>query len=301
MALTLTDCDWMIAAAERAGVHMVVGHAASFNPSIQTMRRMVASGETGRLGLMSATAYTDFLYRPRRPEELVTELGGGIIFNQVPHQVDAVRFLAGGMARSVRACAWVLDPKRPTEGCYAALIEFESGAAASLVYSGYDHFDSGDFFTSSAVEDPERYGKIRRDLAQVQTQEDETAWRVRTGYGGADSVPSKRAARGGMSLMQGELGSFLVTCERADLRMLPDGVGVYSTEGFRLVRPPKWRGIAGLGAVIDELYSAIFKQRPLVHHGRWGKASLEVCLAILESARSGQQVALQHQVVVVDE
>src|SRR5713226_2488176 len=32
MALTLEDCDRMIEATERAGVQMVVGHTASFNP-----------------------------------------------------------------------------------------------------------------------------------------------------------------------------------------------------------------------------------------------------------------------------
>src|SRR5207302_7509453 len=137
MALTLEDCDRMIAAAEKADVVLIVGHTASFNPGVQKMRQLIANGEVGRLAMISATAYTDFLYRPRRPEELVTELGGGIMYNQVPHQVDAARFVAGGMARSVRAATWSLDPKRPTEGCYAAFLTFESAAVASLLYSGY--------------------------------------------------------------------------------------------------------------------------------------------------------------------
>ena len=133
MALTLDECDEMIAATEAAGVRMVVGHTASFNPGVQKMGELVASGEVGRLGLMSATAYTDFLYRPRRPEELVTEQGGGIMYNQVPHQVDACRYIGGGMVKSVRAATWVLDPSRPTEGCYTAFMEFENGAVAEAV------------------------------------------------------------------------------------------------------------------------------------------------------------------------
>src|SRR6185312_12499606 len=89
--------------------------------------------------------YTDFLYRPRRPEELDTSQGGGALFNQAPHQVDIVRLLGGGRVKSTRAQAGRWDITRPTEGAYSALMTFESGAFASLTYSGYGHFDSDEF------------------------------------------------------------------------------------------------------------------------------------------------------------
>ena len=95
--------------------------------------------------MINSFNYTNFLYRPRRPEELDTSKGGGILFNQVPHQIDTARLLAGGLVRSVRAQVSVLDPARPTEGQCAALLQFEGGAAAALVYSGYDHFDSDEW------------------------------------------------------------------------------------------------------------------------------------------------------------
>src|SRR4029079_19181766 len=84
----------------------------------------------------------NYLYHPRRPEELDTSLGGGILFNQVPHQIDTARLLGGGRVRSLRASTTVLDPSRPTEASCAALLQFDNGAAASLIYSGYDHFNS---------------------------------------------------------------------------------------------------------------------------------------------------------------
>jgi len=294
MALTLAGCDRMIEVTEAAGVQMVVGHTASFNPGVQKMREIIMGGEAGELGMISATAYTDFLYRPRRPEELVTELGGGIIFNQVPHQVDAARYLAGGMARSVRAAAWTLDPKRPTEGCYMALLEFAGGAAASLVYSGYDHFDSADLAASRGPRSAEQYGAARRALAGVQSADEEVAMRISTGYGG----PNVRGGRGEVSMLQGELGAFIVSCDRADLRLVPEGVAVYSNDGLRVVAPNPWRGVPGRGNVIDELYFAITEGRPLVHDGRWAKATMEVCLAVLESARGHREIDLEHQVPV---
>jgi len=78
--------------------------------------------------------------------------------------------------------------------------------------------------------------------------------------------------------------------------MLPNGVGVYTTEGFELVEPDPWRGVQGRGSVIDEVYYAATEGRPLVHDGRWAKATMEVCLAMLESARTRREVMLEHQV-----
>ena len=102
MALTLADCDAIIAAVERHKVHLIVGHTHAFDPAVRLMREIIARGELGRLGLIHSFNYTNYLYRPRRPEELDTAKGGGILFNQVPHQIDTARLLAGGV---VRACA----------------------------------------------------------------------------------------------------------------------------------------------------------------------------------------------------
>jgi phthalate 4,5-cis-dihydrodiol dehydrogenase len=50
--------------------------------------------------------------------------------------------------------------------------------------------------------------------------------------------------------------------------------------------------------VIDELYGAIVDGRVPVHDARWGMATLEVCLAMLQSAREGREIPLSHQVPV---
>ncbi|MPZ49052.1 MAG: gfo/Idh/MocA family oxidoreductase [Dehalococcoidia bacterium] len=325
MALTLADCDEMIEIAKRTGIKMIVGHTASYNPGVMRMRQLIANEEFGKLGMISATAYTDFLYRPRRPEELVTELGGGIIFNQVPHQVDASRYIGGGMVRSVRAMTWVLDTNRPTEGAYMAMLEFESGAGASLVYSGYDHFNSGEIASAKGRRAPESFGAVRRELG-IRDPEEETAMRIATGYGGntprrrppamiegAERPPVTQRAegngasrqRGGdgegrQGLAQAELGSFIVTCEGADLRLTDDGVLAYSTAGLRDLGASPWRGTPGRGNVIDELFFAVTENRPVIHHPAWAKATMEVCLGFLDSAREHRDVSMRYQVPTVD-
>ena len=84
-------------------MHLVVGHSHSFDAPILRTRELIASGDFGAVRMINAFNYTDFLYRPRRPEELDTAHGGGAVFNQAAHQVDIVRLLGGG--RVSRACA----------------------------------------------------------------------------------------------------------------------------------------------------------------------------------------------------
>jgi phthalate 4,5-cis-dihydrodiol dehydrogenase len=63
-----------------------------------------------------------------------------------------------------------------------------------------------------------------------------------------------------------------------------------------LIAPDPWRGVPGRGAVLDELYFAVTAGRPVIHDGRWAKATMEVCLAMLESAREQREIRLSHQV-----
>ena len=50
--------------------------------------------------------------------------------------------------------------------------------------------------------------------------------------------------------------------------------------------------------VIDELYDAIVHGSAPLHSGLWAMASLEVCLAILQSAREQREITLAHQMAV---
>lgn len=290
MALTLADCDAIIAAVERAKTHLIVGHTHAFDPAVREMRRIVASGELGRLGMISAWNYTNFLYRPRRPEELDTARGGGILFNQVPHQIDMVRLIGGGRLRSVRAQATRLDPARPTEGSAIAFLEFEDGAAASLVYGGYDFFDSDElhFWTNErgAPKPPDQHGAARRALAAEQAEE--ARLRVeRYAYGTPAGPPP---------VHQPHFGLMVVTCERGEMRASADGLFIYDRNGKREMALAKSASLPGRSEVLDDMIAAIRTDKPPLQDGRWGKANVEVTLALLQSARERREVMLEHQV-----
>ncbi|MEP7182683.1 MAG: Gfo/Idh/MocA family oxidoreductase [Betaproteobacteria bacterium] len=297
MAIALNDCARMIDAVERAGVRLIVGHSHSFDRPIRRTREIVESGAVGSVKMINAQYYTDFLYRPRRPEELDTAQGGGAIFNQAAHQVDVVRLLGGGRVTSVRALTGAWDPARSTEGAYAALLTFADGAFATLTYSGYAHFDGDEFCGGigeiGAVKDASRYGAARRNLAQAATPAGELALKNARSYGGSAAAT---AGEGGDAPWHQHFGLVLVSCERADLRPLPTGVMVYGDVEARLEPLPK-PAIPRV-EVIDELYDAIVHGKAPLHDGCWAMATTEVCLAMLASARDGRDVALNHQVGV---
>jgi phthalate 4,5-cis-dihydrodiol dehydrogenase len=48
--------------------------------------------------------------------------------------------------------------------------------------------------------------------------------------------------------------------------------------------------------VIDELHAAIFDGKTPLHSGEWSLATMEVCLAMQQSAREGCEVFLRHQI-----
>jgi phthalate 4,5-cis-dihydrodiol dehydrogenase len=300
MAITLDECRRMIAASERADVRLVVGHSHSFDAPILRAREIIASGALGAVRMINAQYYTDFLYRPRRPEELDTARGGGAVFNQAAHQVDIVRLLGGGRVHSVRAQTGAWDPARATEGAYAALLVFDDRSYASLAYSGYAHFDGdelcGGVGEMGAVKTDVDYGATRRNLRHAADPDDELALKNARNYGGSDYLGDVAAGRTTAPPSHQHFGLVLVCCEHGDLRPTPEGVMIYGDGEKHLDPLPKPR--VPRAEVIDELYAAIVSGRTPVHGGRWALATLEVCLAMLRSAREQRDIVLDHQVGV---
>lgn len=294
MAITIDECNAMAEAARAAGIHLIVGHSHSFNRPVQRLRELIQGGDFGDIRMITALNYTDFLYRPRRREELVSEQGGGVVFSQGAHQIDIVRLIGGGMVRTVSAATGSWDAARPTEGAYSTLLTFFDGTFATATYSGYGHFDSDEFMRGidelGQQKDPARYGAARAALRSAASPDSEEALKAARNYGGRNYKPT--ALPGG--LQHQHFGMLVASCERADLRPLPSGVMIYTDNEQRLeaLPPPQ----IPRSEVIDELYDAVVNGKPPLHSGEWARATLEVCLAILRSAREGRPITLQYQV-----
>jgi len=302
LALTLEDCEAMIECADRHGVRMLAGHTHSFDAPIRKMREVVRSGEIGDLVMVNTWNYNEFNHRSRLPKELETTRGP--ILNQGPHQVDVVRQIGGGLVASVRARV-IEDSLSGCPGGYSCMLLFESGVPATLIYDGRSLFDTAELFwwvsEGGLDRDPDLNWKRRRAY-----QEKASLGRD----GQAEALD--RAKEEGRYGAQGEtaagettpppyqpfFGLTVVSCDQGTMRQSRNGVTVYGDGGPREI--PLGQELRGRAAELAELYQGIVEDRPVFHDGRWAMATLEVCLAIVESSESGEEIALSRQVAVND-
>ena len=296
MALTLEDSKQIIQLVESAGVKMVVGHSHGFDKPIQKTREMIESQKYGPLRMISTLNYTNFLYRPRRPDELSTTEGGGVIFSQAAHQVDIIRTLSGGNIRTLRAGTGKWDKHRPTEGAYNVFFNIDNEINATATYSGYAHFDSDELMEwraeSGKPKDTTTYWQTRRELNLKTQNTSEEKVKFSQTFGGQNyNLPNKNEQ---VDKLHEHFGLVIASCEHADLRPMSGGVYVYSDNErtFEKLEKPQ----VPRAEVIDELIKSIFQNESPRHNARWAMANLEACLAIIESAKKEKEVSLVHQI-----
>ena len=295
MAISLREAEGMIEAAEKNKVKLVCGHTQSFGPHIQTMKRIIDSGRLGGLRAMHVWAYTDWMLRPRTAEELDIAQGGGIPYRQGPHQIDTLRLLGGGMVKSVRGSVGQWFEGRPIPGYYSAFLEFQDGTPATLMHNGYGYFLASELVpwgTNKMRYPYEERAAIRKQL--LDGTRDENAAKDEMRIGGTQER-ALFGTRGGRRLwVPNDLGILIVSCDRGDIRQSQYGLFVYSDDGVEDVPLPEegWSRRAEL----EELYNAVVFDKPIRHTGPWGMATLEVSLAIMQSARERREIFLSHQV-----
>jgi phthalate 4,5-cis-dihydrodiol dehydrogenase len=293
MASTLAEARTIVHEAERCGVRLLVGHSHSYDPPIRAIREIVESGQLGPVRMINSWYFSDWFYRPRRPAELDSSSGGGVTLRQGAHQFDIIRYIGGGLVRSVRAATGSWDAARPGQGSHAAFLTLDDGVVATAVYSGYDHFPSSELTFGvtelGGVAKPDASGQARRRLAAARSEGGEAAMKAETGY--PDHVEKFENGR-----HQSFFGLIIVSCERGDIRQSPDGLLIYRDTGKEEVSIGTEKSPRDL--VVAEFYDVVANGAPPVHDGYWGMATLEVCLATLESARVTREIYLEHQVPV---
>lgn len=291
MAVSLDDARTMVHAADERGVVLLVGHSHSYDMPIRRMREVIASGRLGAVCMAHNWCFTDWIYRPRRPDELDTAAGGGVTFRQGSHQFDILRLLCGGEARSVRARTFDMDGDRRAIGAHCVVLDFDNGAVATAVYNGY-----GGFQTTELVDGLSEWGfppsaegwKVhRRPRVAGDTGAELRAKQARAGKVIPDQAP-----------FQPFFGLTLVSCERGDIRQSPKGLLVYDRDGVEAIDCATDRSPRDL--VLDEWSEAIRGRARALHDGRWGLANLEVCLAAIESSARAGEVRLTQQKAVAE-
>jgi phthalate 4,5-cis-dihydrodiol dehydrogenase len=229
--------------------------------------------------------YTDWMHRPRRPEELDGARGGGVTLRQGAHQFDILRLLCGGLVTRVRARTFDWDAERRGTGAHTVYLEFADGAAATAIYNGYGNFSSIDLcFEIGEWGFPQpAASRVRRGPPAATPEEELRAKQQRA----KNAIPASAPH-------QPFFGLTLVSCERGDIRQSPDGLMVYTRDGCREIPLPTDRSPRDL--VVEEWHDAITGTAPALHDGRWGLANLEICAAAMASSAGATDIELKYQV-----
>ena len=139
MALTVRDCDAMLAAAESTGRKLMVGHVLRLMPPFIDIRRLISEGRLGRplvavinrmVGnpAFSARALTDHWRRSK-------EFTGGLLHEVNVHEFDLLRSIFGDAAQVYAKSANLLHPGLDYDDFDSVIIDFRNGASATLLAS----------------------------------------------------------------------------------------------------------------------------------------------------------------------
>jgi predicted dehydrogenase len=108
----------IVAAAQRSGKVLLVGHIERFNPAVAELDRLV----------------TDPIhFEATRISPFVSRVTDGVIVDLMIHDLDIVRSLSGGEVSRVSAVA--RTTRSATEDLAVALLEFDNGVTATLTAS----------------------------------------------------------------------------------------------------------------------------------------------------------------------
>lgn len=130
VALDLASTDRLLHAADRAGLAVLVGQTARFQPSHLALAEQVNAGEIGRPRLAHVSWYAGHVWPGGwRSWQLNTARSGGHVLHNGVHAIDLLTWLVDDRPARVFArplATWA--PDMPTPDSFHIIIEFEHGA-----------------------------------------------------------------------------------------------------------------------------------------------------------------------------
>lgn len=136
MAITTAECDAMIAAAERTGAKLAVGHVQRYHKCYRIVKRMIENKQLGRLCGIREVRNVD--YFTNRPAWFLDRAlaGGGILMNFGAHTMDKVFYTTGLKVKDVFASGNNFLTDDSVEAIAQLLVTFEGGVSGTFCYCG---------------------------------------------------------------------------------------------------------------------------------------------------------------------
>jgi predicted dehydrogenase len=122
LALSLTECDRVIDAAEAAGVVVAEAVMYLYHPLLRKVQQLVKEGVVGQVTLVRG-AFSFFLDRLDNVR-WQPELGGGSLWDLGSYPVSFIRFLVGD---PVEVFGWQTTSASGVDATFAGLLRYETG------------------------------------------------------------------------------------------------------------------------------------------------------------------------------
>jgi predicted dehydrogenase len=132
IARDLREADAMIAAAERAGVKLMVCHDRRFHPAFAKIKEVIDSGVLGRLLLLRLDHNQYIRLAPSHWIFQKESLGGGAVMSCLVHQFDLIRWYGGDVSQ-VGGLSLTLPDRMEGEIISVCPLRFVSGALGDTV------------------------------------------------------------------------------------------------------------------------------------------------------------------------
>ena len=137
MALDLRQCDEMVAAAEEAGVKLMVGLTQHFGGPAMKAKEILDSGEIGPLVTAVNYMCKNWNYAGRRPQYRSRFHGGGMWMTNGVHVVDRLTWMMASQAVSVSAAIGTRAHYQAADDTSTVFIRYKNGAAGIAIAVAY--------------------------------------------------------------------------------------------------------------------------------------------------------------------
>ena len=132
MALSLEDCDKMIAAAKDNNVKLMIDQSTRYMPSLLDLKRRFKAGDFGDLVNSWSIRQSYHQMQPGSEWRLEGDKSGGIVFEWEVHEIDFVCSIGGDVSQ-VYAHTAHSRPEAPTFlDHFSAILTFKNGGYANL-------------------------------------------------------------------------------------------------------------------------------------------------------------------------
>ncbi len=133
MAVSVEQCDAMIAAAHTAGKQLSVGHMHRFHPANTVVKKLLEERDLGDLVCLCDEGYRP--YNPdRQPWYLDKATHGGLWYQNGVHLIDRSCWWTGSRVAAVKALVDSRFFEFSADDVAMALLQFENGVYSTLIH-----------------------------------------------------------------------------------------------------------------------------------------------------------------------